>query len=57
MKSIKNLYEANNKDAKTYNLVAFGKVLNKKPLTIEKAEADKANCIMNYGYTPEIVEL
>ena len=39
----------------TYNCIAYGRILNSKPLTLKEAEDFKSNCIMNYGYAPEIV--
>ena len=42
---------------KTYNCVAYGKVLNCKSLSYGEAISYQNNCIMNYGYKPEIVEI
>lgn len=39
----------------TYNLTAFGRQLNDKPMSYDKAVDYKLNVMMNYGYEPEIV--
>lgn len=41
---------------KMYNLVFDGVVLNRKPMTIDRAQADASSIIMNHGYKPSIEE-